>query len=183
MVRFSSCSPAVRSAELASIGAKVVAASLLFFSCSSGPEQPQADSLQHPKTVTKEKVPSRRVPVGASGFTIDLPSTHTIRTEEKDSSSVFYILPLDSSEFSGEAGMYVGPKPQVNPPAGDYTAQELKTNFLGSERPWIEYTMANFIQRETFIDDGNGKFIHVWCYADNLTELEELFMMINSIQR
>lgn len=165
------------------MGAKAVAASLLFFSCSSGPEQSQTDSLQVMQTVTKEKIPSQRVPVGASGITIDLPATHTIRAEEKDSSSVFYILPLDSSKFSGEAGIYIGPKPQVNPPGGEYTAQELKTHFLGSERPWIEYTMANFIQRETFIDDGNGKFIHVWCYADNLAELEDLFTMINTIQR
>jgi hypothetical protein len=186
-MRLSSCSPAIRSSRkksgLSAIGAKVVAALLFISSCSSGSERPQTDSIQNIKSVPKEKVPSERVPVGASGFTIELPVTHTIRTEEKDSSSVFYILPLDSTKFSGEAGIYTGPKPQVNPPRGDYTAQELKTNFLGMERPWIEYTMANFIQRETFIDDGNGRFIHIWCYADNLTELEELFTMINTIQR
>jgi hypothetical protein len=174
-----------------------VAAAGIFFSCHpvTNGEEKKTDSIA---LQPEPPVPTHHVRIDSSEFFIDLPETHKINKDLKydttfsaenpanyriDTTLVYYIVPIDSLKNRGEAGMYFGNHPDVEPPRIDYDAKEIKTVFLGHERTWIEYTTEKYVQRETFIDRGNGNFLHVWCYADNLPEVERLFTMVNSITR
>jgi hypothetical protein len=161
------------------------------FSCNNTPTPPAADTLATSSTGKSEignqpidNPTYTRTTIGSSGFTINLPSSHQIETHQGAGfTMVYYITPFDTLLHPGEAGMYFGPTPDVKPPSIDYQQEVLDTVFLGKPQKWVEYTTAKYVQRETFIDEGNGQYIHVWCYSNDAKELDRLFRMMLSMQR
>ncbi|HLG02497.1 MAG TPA: hypothetical protein VI731_02810 [Bacteroidia bacterium] len=170
----------------AAIGANVVTASLLltFLSCNEqAVENDKGITSTQSISTIQDSTGSYKTPIGATGFTINLPLNYRIQSHQnKDSSFVYYFRPADTTLTNMEGGMYLGKKPDILPPPGEHTVKEFRVWLLGEERTWIEYTTPNYTQRETFIDAGDDNYIHVWCYAENIADLEKLFPVILSIR-
>jgi hypothetical protein len=147
-------------------------------SCSTPPSNSQEKtSIQTPA------VSAKRVPIDTSGFSIELPSSMKIGSQQGPDFMVYYFTPIDTSIQKGEAGIYFGPKPDVHPPTTEYSQTEILAPFLGQTEKWTQYVTSKYTQREVFIENGEGQKIHAWCYSDNPAELENLFTMMKSIQR
>lgn len=157
----------------------------ILFSCNAPQNENPETVQQHTSTAqSTTKIPTVKTAIGSSGFSVELPVTHHIETQQNEGFTiVYYITPSDTVAHPGEAGMYFGPTPNVKPPSADYTLQEIDTVFLGKKQKWIEYTTALYTQRETFIDENNGQYIHFWCYSNSPAELDNLFRMMLSISR
>ena len=196
--------PAIRSTELTPIGAKKnlprfkfplscfafsIIICLFLSSCGAPQTETKKDSAgaitnQNPKNNSAPQIKTVITPIGSSGFSVELPVSHHIETHQnKDFTIVYYITPSDTVANPGEAGMYFGQSPNVKPPSAEYTAAEIDTVFLGKKQKWIEYKTALYTQRETFIDENNGQYIHFWCYSNQPEELDRLFKMMLSIAR
>lgn len=185
------CKPATSAGLSATAGAKLIAAALLisFLAACGEPGEvkntdPASTTNHQPATVNRPNVTITHTTIGSSGYSIDLPSSHKIETHQNtDFSMVYYFTPSDTLLNPGEAGMYFGPTPDVKPPAIDYTQTVLDTVFLGKKQKWVEYTTEKYVQRETFIDQGNDQYIHAWCYSNNAEELDRLFRMMLTIRK
>lgn len=162
---------------------------LFLFSCNAPQTETKNDSVpaNNSNTTNHNSVPpvkTVKTPIGSSGFSVELPASHKIETQQNAGFTiVYFITPTDTVAHPGEAGMYFGPTPDVKPPKAEYTIQEIDTVFLGKKQKWIEYTTALYVQRETFIDENNGQYIHFWCYSNSKDELDNLFRMMLSITR
>lgn len=165
---------------------RIIFANLFFafscfaFSCAT-PVKNQEEKTPEQKAIPA--VESKRVPIDSSGFSIELPSSMKITNQKGGDFMVYYFTPIDTSSSKGEGGIYLGPKPDEHPPTTEYTKTEMLGVFLGQSVQWTVYTTSKYTQREVFVDAGNGQKIHAWCYADNSVELENLFRMMNSIQK
>ncbi|HEU4717594.1 MAG TPA: hypothetical protein VFU15_07165 [Bacteroidia bacterium] len=171
---------------MASVRAKLIPAllfiSFFIFSCETPTHKIDlGDNAKEHAQTKNSSVTVSRTPIGNTGYSIELPSSHMIQAQPGADFQLFYFTPHDTVLHRGEAGMYIGAHPDVNPPKGDVSSKEMTGILLGKQVTWIEYEMEEYTQRETFVDMGNDQYIHVWCYANNLPELENLFKMVNTI--
>lgn len=160
---------------------------LFFFSSCGEPGSAKQDTANGQSIVPqqkKETVSISRSSIGTSGYSIGLPSTHHIQTQQnRNFEMVYYVTPLDTNLHPGEAGMYFGKSPDVQPPSSEYTIREFDTLFLGEKRKWVEYKTEKYIQRETFMPVGDDQYAHFWCYSNDPAELERLFGMMLTLSR
>jgi hypothetical protein len=158
----------------------------LLFSCGGEEKKPAANVAANAASVNHT---AGRVPVGSSGLSVNLPPTHRIQEQQGTDFLVYYFAPVDSISNQGEGGIYLGLNPDVSPPSIEYTVRQFNDSLFGKDSlngkavTWTEYTTAKYTQRETFIDDGTTRKIHVWCYANNQPELEQLFHLVKSIRQ
>jgi hypothetical protein len=173
---------------------------LLFYSCNDTPQKVvAADSTITIPTqiidtifnngfvlIDPNPAPTKHLPIGNTGLFIDLPVTHRIEQQKvhpEDNFSVYYFTPIDTSVYHGEAGMYFGPKPEMRPPNTSYTTKTIAGTFLGVKTNWTEYTTQEYMQTETFIENGGDQKIHIWFYANNPEEMARLLKMVRTITR
>ena len=154
----------------------------LLISCADEPVQNTnvvAPSASHPSA----NVTTSRTAIGNSGYFIDLPSTHKIDSQPGIDFKVYYFTPFDTTLNRGEAGIYFGTHPDEAPPSREYTKKEFSQVWLGQTVKWNEYTTNAYTQRETFVNMADSSMIHCWCYSDNNSDLEKLFLMVNTISK
>lgn len=128
-------------------------------------------------------VPTQHLQIGTSGLFIDLPITHKLEEQKGTDFLVYYFTPVDTTIYHGEGGIYFGPKPDMHPPHTAYTQKTITGKFLEQTTKWTEYTTNEYMQTETFIDNGDGQKIHVWFYANNPIEMARLLKMVKTIAR
>lgn len=168
----------------------ILAAFVLSFTVISCEENKQPPSENQQSKINNQQsppdvvIPTTHTAIGSSGYSLEMMNTLHIETQQNQGFSVvYYFTPFDTTVTRGEAGVYFGPHPDINPPKIEYTERVIDTTFLGKKQKWVEYTTAKYTQRETFIDIGNDQFIHCWCYSDNLRELDRLFKMVLTIRK
>lgn len=92
-------------------------------------------------------------------------------------------MPNDTATNHG-GGIYIGTKPpDEHAPKSAFTKSESMGVLLGQSVKWVEYKTATYIWKETVVENGDGRKIQVWCYAENSADFEKLFKTINSISK
>jgi hypothetical protein len=158
---------------------------LLLLSCSEPVSNPEKKDSTASISTEKKTLADAQTILGNTGLSVQLRSDYLVetQTDSSDSYSVFYLKAIDSTHFKGEAGIYIGNRPNERPPSREYTQSELPGIILGQAVTWIEYKTEKYTQRETFTEIAPGQFLHAWCYANNTKELEGLFEMIGTLNR
>lgn len=121
-----------------------------------------------------------RVEIGNTGYSIKLIDGYYI--EPDTLFDAYYFKPVISGDGESEAGFYLGPRPDTGAPLIEYTRKTARDTFMNDSVTWIEYTTANYTQREVFIDKSADKKIHIWCYSRNAADVERLYQMVRSIR-
>ncbi|CAN5914859.1 hypothetical protein BH11BAC7_BH11BAC7_26670 [soil metagenome] len=154
--------------------------SLLHFSCSE-----DAKTKNEPNTNTSILTFGKSVKtnIGTTGFTIDLPESHKIEEKTGSDFNVYYITSFDTTYNKGEAGIYFGPEPDEHGPANIASKEESTGMQLGKQSKTVKYTTEKYTWVETVIDESEGKKIQTWYFAFNISEMEKLRQMMNTISR
>lgn len=152
-----------------------------FYSCNSTPPP----TVQHESAIpqSSSSISSKRVLLGTTGFTIELPDNY-VSVEKKDTDIIVdYIMPNDTATNHG-GGIYIGTKPpDDHAPKSVFSMMETMGVLLGHSVKWVEYKTATYTWKETIVEIEDGKKIQVWCYAENSADFEKLFKTMNSIER
>ncbi len=151
-----------------------------FLACSSPTKNQNVQSTQQSPN---SSISIKRIPIGSTGLTIELPDNY-VTLEKKDTNIIVnYIMPNDTATNHG-GGIYIGTKPpDEHAPKSAFTKSESMGVLLGQSVKWVEYKTATYIWKETVVENGDGRKIQVWCYAENSADFEKLFKTINSISK
>lgn len=154
--------------------------SALLFSCG---EETKVNSNSSASTYVPTFGKGIKTDIGTTGFTIDLPATHTMQEQKGPDFTVYYIGSVDTTINKGEAGIYFGPAPDEHGPESVVSKEESVGMHLGKNSKTVKYFTPKYTWIETVIDEGDGKKIQTWYYAYSETDLSNLGKMMETLAR
>jgi hypothetical protein len=152
---------------------------VLFLSCGEKPKPAVAENKPFVQTFGKPV----KTAVGATGFTIELPSTHRIEERKGPDFVVYYISSKDTTYNKGGAGIYFGSHPDGHDSPSMISKNETYGITFGKSSRTVTYTTPTYTWIETVVDESPEKKIQFWYYATDLVEMVNLEKMIKTLEK
>jgi hypothetical protein len=152
---------------------------ILILSCGEKPKSADPGNKPFIQTFGKPE----KTDIGATGFTIELPSTHTLEERKGADFLVYYITSKDTTYNKGGAGIYFGSHPDEHESPSMMSKNETFGITFGKASRTVTYNTPTYTWTETVVDEELNKKIQFWYYATDLVELFNLEKMMGTLQR
>ena len=117
----------------------------------------------------------------ADGYSVEVPASYAVTTQQGPDFTVFDVLPVKRlDEASGRLGFYFGHHPDFHP---DAAAKKVPVTMLGQAATWYRSEDAQAVRQEALLSVPKGPQIHVFLGAGTGALADELARIATTLKR